>query len=240
MGSINWVGRSALMGVLSLSFSGGTALAQENADAMDKASIDLRARDPFRDGVRAMTSGGGQLRRHARSRMLDWGTGGFELRGERLKSGSGWIDALRLGSRWQRTYAADVRFWESAAPAIAFEVGARLERTNRGVTGGPLLTHSTKTVAQMAYVGAQISQSASIRLIGFDDGGWSDGANGQLISRIANGEPAARKGAAIEIGRFGFQPGNARGDPQFKLRVERGRTAARSGTSATLSWKVRL
>jgi hypothetical protein len=44
----------------------------------------------------------------------------------------------------------------------------------------------------------------------------------------------------MEIARFGFQPGNARWDPQFKLRVERGRSAARSDTSATISWKVRL
>jgi hypothetical protein len=185
-----------------------------------------------------MISGDGQL--NARSRMLDWGTGGLELRGERLKSGSRLIDTVRLGSRWQRTYVAEVSFRESATPDIAFEAGARLERTNRGAAGGPLFTNRAKTAAQMAYVGAQISDSASIRLIGFDNGGWSEGAIGRLVSRIANGEPAARKGAAIEIGGFRFQPGNARWDPQFKLRLERGRTAARSDTSATISWKVRL
>jgi hypothetical protein len=79
-----------------------------------------------------------------------------------------------------------------------------------------------------------------VRLIGFDNGGWSEGATGQLASRNANGEPAARKGAAMEIARSGFHSGNARWNPQFKLRVERGRTAGRSDTSATISWKVRL
>jgi hypothetical protein len=237
MGSINWVGRSAL-GVLSLCFWGGAALAQENARAMNRVSIDARTEDRFQDGGRAMTSGDGQL--NAKSRMLDWGTGGLELRGERRKSGSRLIDTVRLGGRWQRTYVAEVRFWESATSDIAFDAGARLERTNRGAAGGPLLTNRAKTVVQMAYVGAQISDSASIRLTGFDNGGWSEGAIGRLVSRIANGEPAARKGAAIEIGGFGFQPGNARWDPQFRLRLERGRTAARPDTSATISWKVRL
>lgn len=33
-----------------------------------------------------MISGGGQLRRNARSGTLDWGTGGFELRGERART----------------------------------------------------------------------------------------------------------------------------------------------------------
>jgi hypothetical protein len=237
MGSINWVGRFAL-GVLSLCFSGGTALAQENASAMNWVSIDARAKDRIQDGGRAVISGDGQL--NARSRMLDWGTGGLELRGERRKSGSRLIDTVRLGSRWQRTYVAEVSFWESATPDIAFEAGARLERTNRGAAAGPLLTNRAKTVAQMVYVGAQISGSASIRLIGFDNGGRSEGASGRLVSRIANGELAACKGAAIEIGGFGFQPGNARWDPQFRLRLERGRTAARSDTSATISWKVHL
>jgi hypothetical protein len=196
MGSINWVGRSAL-GVLSLSFPGGTALAQENASAMNRVTIDARAKDRFQGGGRAMTSGDGQL--NAKSRMLGWGTGGFELRGERRKSGSRLIDTVRLGSRWQQTCVAEVSFWESATPDIAFEAGARLERTNRGAAAGPPLTNRSKTVTQMAYVGAQISDSASIRLIGFDNGGRSEGAIGRLVSRIANGEPAARKGAAIEI-----------------------------------------
>lgn len=239
MNGINWVGRSAL-GMLSLSFVEGTAMALENAGAMDRTSIEAGAKDPFEDGVRATISGGSQLRRNTGSSMLDWGTGGFELRGERLKPGIRLIDAVRLGTRWQRTDAADVSFWESATPDIAIEAGARLERTNRGAAVGPLLIRPTKTVAQMAYVGAQISGFASIRLIGFDNGGWSDGATGQLASRIANGEPAARKGVAIEIARTGYQPGNARWNPQFKLRVEHGRTAARPDTSAIISWKVRL
>lgn len=239
MGSINWVGRSAV-GVLSLAFSGGTALAQENAGAMDRVPIDTGAREPFRYGVRAMPSRGGQLRRKIRSSVLDWGTGGFELRGERLRSGIRLIDSVRLGFPWQRTYAADVRFWQSATPEITVEAGARVARTRRGVAPGPLLTSRTKTLARMAYVGVQISDAASIRLIRFDNGGGTDDATGQNIGRIPNGEPAARKGAAIEIGRSGLQAGNARWSPQFTLRVERGRTAARSATSATLSWKVRL
>jgi hypothetical protein len=49
MGSINWVGRSAL-GVLSLCFWKGTALAQENASAMNRVSIDARTKDRFQDG----------------------------------------------------------------------------------------------------------------------------------------------------------------------------------------------
>jgi hypothetical protein len=239
MGSINWVGKCA-SGVLSLSFSGGAALAQDNVRVVDRVSIDARAKDPIQDGVRAFISGGGQLRRNARSSMLDWGTGGFELRGERLRSGSRLIDNVRLGSQWQRTYAADVSFWESATPDIVFEAGARLERTSRGVAVGPLLTSPTKTVAQMAYVGVQISASASIRLIAFDNGGWSEGATEQLVSRIVNGEPAAGKGAALEIGKSGFRPATVRWDPEFKLRAERGRTGTRSATSATISWEVRF
>jgi hypothetical protein len=225
---------------MSLTFSGGTAMAQENASAMDRVSTDARAKDPIQDGVRALISGGGQLRRNARSSMLDWGTGGFELRGERLKSGSRLIDTARLGSRWQRTYAVDVSFWESATPNIAFEAGARLERTNRGAAGGPLLNNPTKTISQMAYVGAQTSDFASIRLIGFDNGGWSEAATGQLVSRIANGEHAAREGAAIEIERFGFRPMNAQWQPLRKLRLERGRIAAKSDISATISWNGRF
>ena len=69
---------------------------------------------------------------------------------------------------------------------------------------------------------------------------WSKGEAGQLISRVANGEPAARKSTAMEIGRFGFQPGNAHWEPQLKLRIERGRIAARSDASATMSWTGRL
>jgi hypothetical protein len=234
MGSINWVGSA--LGLLSLPSSGDTAPAREHAGAMDRISVASEARYPFfQDRVRAMTSGDDQLRRTSRSSMLDWGTGGFELRGERLKSGSRPVDTVRLTTRWQRTYAVDVSFRESG-----FETGARLERTNRRVAGGPLLINSTKSVAQMVYAGAQISHAASIRLIGFDSGGWSESATGAIVSRIVSGEPAARKGAAIEIGRFGFQPENARRDPQLKLRVERGRTGTRSATSATISWKVRL
>jgi hypothetical protein len=237
MGSISWIGRSALE-VLSLSFSGGTALARENAAAMERVSIDARAEDPRQDRVRDTMSGGGPLRRNAKSAMLDWGTGGFEVRGERLKWGSRSTDTVRPGSQWRRTYAADISYWENAAPGITIEAGARLDRTNSGVAGGPLLSRSTKSVAQMAYVGAQMTDSSFIRLCAFDNGGWSGGATRQNINRIVNGERAARKGAAIEIGRFEFQPGNARGEPQFKLRVERGRIAARSDTSATLSFQV--
>ena len=238
MDSINWVGRA--LGLLSLSFFEGPALARENAGAMDRVLFDARARDRFQDQAREMVSGGGQLRGRARASMLDWGTGGLELRGERLKSGSRMVDTVRPGARWQRTYAADVSFWQSGTADIAFAAGAGIERTKRGVAGGPLLSTPTKTVAHMAYVGAQISGSASIRLIGFDNGGWSAGATGQLVSRLANGEAGARKGAAVEIGRFGFQAGHARSDPQFKLRMERGRTPTRSETSATISCKVPL
>lgn len=74
MGSVNWVGISALA-VLSLSFLGGTALAQENADAMERVSIDARADNSRQDQVRDMISGDGQLRRNARSGMLDRGAG---------------------------------------------------------------------------------------------------------------------------------------------------------------------
>lgn len=48
MGSINWIGRPAL-GVLTLSFLGSTALAQESAGAMDRFSTDRR-KQAFRDG----------------------------------------------------------------------------------------------------------------------------------------------------------------------------------------------
>lgn len=239
MGSISWIGRSAL-GVLSLSFSGSAALARENAGAMERSAIDARTENPRQDQARYTIPGGGELRRHAKPGMLDWGTGGFEVRGERLKWGSRSTDTVRLESQWRRTYAADMSFWENAAPGVAFEAGARIERTSSRVAGGPLLSRSTKSVAQMAYVGAQLSDSSSIRLLGFDNGGWSAGGTGALISRIVNGERAARKGAAIEIGRFEFRPGDARREPQFKLRVERGRAAARSDTSATISCKISL
>jgi hypothetical protein len=239
MGSINWIGRSALA-VLSLSFSGSTALARENAGAIERLSMDARAENPRQDRVRDPISGGGQLRTNARSGMLDWGTGGFQVRGQRVGWGRKLIDTVRSGSQWRRTYAADMSFWEDAAPGITFEAGARIDRTSSGVAGGPLLSRSTKSVTQMAYVGAQISDSSFIRLLAFDNGGWSEGATGALISRIVNGERAARKGAAIEIGRFQFQSGNARGEPQFKLRAERGHIAARSDTSVTISYKVRL
>jgi hypothetical protein len=239
MGSINWTGRSAL-GVLSLSFLGSAAQAQKNAGTMERFSIGARPESPREFQVRDTISGTGQLRINARSGMLDWGTGGFGLRGERLRWGRRSIDTVRLEGQWRRTYAADMRFWRNAAPDIVLEVGARLERTNSGMAGGSLLTSSTKSIAQMAYVGAQISDSSSIRLLGFDNGGWSANATRELVSRIVNGGPAARKGAAIEIGRFEFRPGDARWEPQFKLRVERGRTAARADTSATISCKVRL
>jgi hypothetical protein len=238
MDSINWIGRSALS-VLSLSLSGGAALAQENPSATGRVSVDARSEDHFWEEVRDLTSGNGELRRNAKSTRLDWGTGGFELRGERLKSGSRLMDGVRLGGRRQRTVAADVSFWESAAPGIALEVGARLERTSRRSAGGPLLTGATKTVAKMAYVGVQIG-SSSIRLVGFDKSGWSEGAAGRLVTRVANGEPAARTGAALEIGVFGFQPGDVRLEQRLTLRMERGRIAARSGASATISWKGRL
>ena len=238
MDSINWIGRSAL-GVLSLSLSGGSALAQENASATGRVSVNARFEDRFQEEARGLASGSGEPRRKARSGMLDWGTGGFELRGERLLSGSRLPDAVPLGGRRQRTYAADVRFWESAAPEIAFEVGARLERTNRRAAGGPLLADTTKTVAKMAYVGVQIGTS-SIRFVGFDNSGWSEGAAGRLVTRLVNGEAAARKGAAVEIGMFGLQPGNGRPEHRFTLRIEHGQIAARSGSSATLSWKGRL
>lgn len=202
--------------------------------------IDVRGENPRPDKARDTISGGGQLRRNARSGTLDWGTGGFEVRGERLKWGSRSTDTVRLRSQWRRTYAADMRFWENAAPGISFEAGARLERTSSGVAGGPLLSRSTKSVAQMAYIGAQMSDSSSIRLLAFDNGGWSEGASGELVRRIVNGERAARKGAAIELGRFEFRPGDARWEPQFKLRVERGRTVARSDTSAMMFLKVSL
>jgi len=48
MGSINWIGRSAL-GVPSLSFLGSAALAQERAGAMERFAIDRR-KQAFRDG----------------------------------------------------------------------------------------------------------------------------------------------------------------------------------------------
>jgi hypothetical protein len=237
MESINWIGRSAL-GVLSLSLSGATALAQENASSTVRASANPRSEDRFREEACGWTPRDGGLRRKARSAMLDWGTGGFELQAERLMSGGSLPDAARLGGRRQRTYAADVRYWESAAPGIAFEVGAHLERTSRRAAGGSLLTGTTTTVGKMAYVGVQLGAS-SIKLVGFDTGGWS-GAAGQLATRLANGEPAARKGAAIEVGMLGSLPGYGRPEPRFTLRLERGQIAARSGASATLSWKGRL
>lgn len=239
MGNINWIGRPAL-GVLTLCFLGSTALAQANGPAMEPVLTGARAENSRHNRAQDSIFGDGQPRRNARSGVLDWGTGGVALRAERLRWGSKAADTLRLGSRWQRTYAADVSFRESATADIAIEAGARLERTSRGLPRGALLTNSTNTVTQIAYVGAQLSGSASIRLIGFDRGGWSDGATGQLVSRIANGEPAARKGAAIEIWRFASRPGDAREEPQFTLRVERGRIAARPEISANLSWKDRF
>jgi hypothetical protein len=238
MDSINWIGRSALV-MLSLSLSGATALAQENASATGRVPVNPRSEDRVQGDARDLASGGGELRRKARSAMLDWGTGGFELRGERLASGSRLLDTARLGGRRQRTYAADVRLWESAAPGMAFEVGAHFERTNRRAAGGPLLAETTKTVARTAYVRVQLG-SSSIRLVGFDHGGWSEGAAGRFANRVTNGEPAPRRGAAIEIGMFGLQPGNARPEHRFTLRMEHGQIAARSGASATLSWKGRL
>jgi hypothetical protein len=237
MESINWIGRSAL-GVLSLSLSGATALAQENASSTFRASANPRSEDRFPEEARGWAPGDGGLRRKARSAMLDWGTGGFELQAERLMSSGSLPDAARPGGRRQRTYAADVRYWESAAPGIAFEIGAHLERTSRRAAGGPLLTGTTKTVDKMAYIGVQIGAS-SIKLVGFDTGGWS-GADGRLATRLANGEPAARKGAAIEVGMLGSLPENGRPEPRFTLRLEQGQIAARSGASATLSWKGRL
>lgn len=239
MGSINWIGIFALQ-VLSHSLLGGTALAQENTAATERRSSDARARNPHPDEVRDTISGRGQVHRNAKSGVLEWGTGGFELRGERLKSGSKLISAVRGGSQWRRTYAADMRFWANAAPGIVFEAGARFEHTNSGVQRGPLLTDSTQSAAKMAYVGAQMSGSSSIRLLGFDNGGWTGGTTWELVSRIANGEPAARQGAAIEIGNFAFRPGDAGREPQFKLRFERGRTAGSSDTSATISWENRF
>ncbi|MDR7156708.1 hypothetical protein J2W40_003553 [Sphingobium xenophagum] len=172
MGSINGIGRSAL-GVLSRSLlaSAAQTQTQENAGVMERSVVDARGENPQHDRMRGTISRGGQLRTNARSGMLDWGTGGFELQGERTGPASKVIDTLRRGSRWQRTYAADLSFWENAALGIALAAGARLERPNSGVAGGPLPSASTKSVAQMAYVGAQISDFSSITLLAFDNGG---------------------------------------------------------------------
>lgn len=238
MRCINLIGRSAL-GALSLSFLAGPALAQENAGAAERFSVDARGGDLPQEGMRDAISGGGQLLRSARSGMLDWGTGGFELTGERLKWGSKLIGSVPMGSQWRRTYAAEMRFRETTAPGIVLEAGARLERTRSGVHGGPLLTDPTTWSAKMAYVGAQTS-GASIRLLGFDNGGWADGVTEGLVRRIANGEPAARRGTAIEIGTSESHAGQGRREPHFKLRLERGRTAAISEISATIFWKARF
>lgn len=102
-----------------------------------------------------------------------------------------------------------------------------------GVTGGPLLATPAKTVAQIAFVGVQTSVTCSLRLPGFDSGGWSEGVAGLLVCRIADEELALRKGAAIS--RFDFLPQNVWGELQFRLRLKRGGTAARSDTLATIS-----
>ena len=239
MGSINWVGDTALVG-LALALPAGTAVAQKDASGMNRISIDARAKDRFQEEMRATQADDGQSRIKIRSGRLEWETGGFEMKGERRRTGSKLMDAFRLGTRWQRTYAADVRAWASPTTGFDIEAGARLERTNRGVAGGPLLTRSTKFVARTVFVGAQISDTSSIRLLAFDDGGWSEGAIGELVTRTVNGEPTARQGTAIEIGRSPLQSENVRRIPEFKVRLSRGHAGASSDTSATVSYRVRL
>lgn len=239
MDSINSAGLFALS-ALWLSFSGGPVMAQNSPTESERVSIDADANTPRQALMRDMILGGAKPTRNVRSGILDWETGAFQMRGERLKSGSRWSESVRAGSRWQRTYAAELNFWDRATSGIAVEAGARFARTLNGINGGPLLTNSTKTVERMAYVGVQISPSSSIRLIGFDNGGGPDEPIAQRVSRIANGESAAREGAAMEIGRFETGPGDALWQPHVRLRLERGRIEARSNTSATLTWKVSL
>jgi hypothetical protein len=117
MGSINWVGRSAL-GVLSLPFLGSTALAQENAAARERLPTATRAEGPRQGNVRYTSSGGGQQGEYARSGKFDPVTGGFKRRGERLNSASKLIHTVRLGRRWRRTYAADTGFGKMRRQAL--------------------------------------------------------------------------------------------------------------------------
>ena len=213
-------------------------MAQDGAGLDERLANDRPAAGPERNAARDAMSNGSEVLRKSRSGLVDWGTGGFEFRGERTRSGRKLANIAPPGRQWQRTNAAAFSFWDNLAPGIAFEAGARLEQTKSGVAGGPLLTIPTSSETQMAYVGAQIGSSVSVRLVGFDNGGWSEGASRDLINRIAIGEAPARKGAAIEIGKFISRSGNAGRDPQLKLQLERATTATGPDTSVAISWKV--
>lgn len=175
----------------------------------------------------------------ARASSIDWGTGGFNFVGQRIKSGSKSPIIDPIEHQWRRTYAADAAFWQSAANGIVVGAGAHVSRTWSGTSGGPMLTRPTKSISRSAYVGAQIGDVTSVKLIAFDEDGWSGSDTNDMVARIVNGERFARKGAAVEIGIFAIEPRVSDSDPEVKLRFENARTAfANSDATASLSFQM--
>lgn len=175
----------------------------------------------------------------ARTSSTDWGTGGFNFVGQRIKSGSKSPIIDPIEHQWRRTYAADAAFWQSAANGIVVGAGAHVSRTKSGTSGGPMLTRPTKSISRSAYVGAQIGDVTSVKLIAFDDSGWSGSDTNDMVGRIVNGERFARKGEAVEIGIFAIEPRVSDSGPEVKLRFENARTAfANSDATASLSFKM--
>ncbi len=175
----------------------------------------------------------------ARASSTDWGTGGFNFVGQRIKSGSKSPITEPIEHQWRRIYAADAAFWQSASNGIVIGAGAHVSRTKSGTSGGPMLTRPTKSISRSAYVGAQIGDVTSIKLIAFDEGGWSGSDTNDMVVRIVNGERFARKGGAVEIGIFAIEPRVSDSGPEVKLRFENARTAsANADATASLSFKM--
>ena len=180
--------------------------------------------------------------RSARSRFIDWGTGGFKLQGDRFKTGRKTDRLLDGEHRWHRAISAGAAAWQGLEPDLFVSGGARIASTKSGFVGGPLLTRHTRAVSQEAFFSLQSADRSGVRLSVFDEGGWSFGNLYELADRMMNGEKRAKKGAALEMGILNSVSDDFGGDlPRMAVRLERAVSpTVGAETSATLSMNLRF
>ena len=180
--------------------------------------------------------------RPARSRFVDWGTGGFKLQGDHFKTGKKSDRQLTGEHQWHRTISAAATAWQRLQSDLIVSGGARALNVKSGYVGGPLLTRHTRAVSKEAFFSLQAADRTGLKVSVFDKGGWSFGNLGDVANRMKNGETRAKKGAALEMGLLGDVSGDFDdGFPRMALRLERAVSPTVGGeTSATLSMNLRF
>jgi hypothetical protein len=186
--------------------------------------------------VQALDRGRYPVPEKARSAAIDWGTGAFALRGERIRSGSKSSPFGEVRRQWLRSFAANAQISQNAIADLSVAAGASLASSNRGAAGEPVLNSPTQAHYREAYFAIQRGDQLQAKFRVFDLGGWSPDNLSDSINRLTNGETRARNGIALDLARLAPSKGNGWQDPYLDLHFERSTSRATgAATSAELA-----